>query len=197
MRLIGHRDLVRAMERLFRRAELPLGMSQGFHPKPRMSFPAALAVGIEGLDEILEIELAAEVSAEQLLGRLTDHAVPGLAFHHVEILPPGIKGNKARVARATCQIVVPTERQPETARRVAAILAADSCPIQRSGRSEPIDLHEFLEELTLTEGILSMTLRVTQQGAAPGPRDVLEVLGLNDLEAGGSRLRRTRVEIAS
>ncbi|HBO42708.1 MAG TPA: hypothetical protein DD670_01970 [Planctomycetaceae bacterium] len=49
LRLIGHRDLVRVMERLFRRAELPLGMSQGFHPKPRMSFPTALALGIGGL----------------------------------------------------------------------------------------------------------------------------------------------------
>ena len=49
LRLIGHRDLVRAWERAFRRAALPLGMSEGFHPKPRMSIPAALGLGIEGL----------------------------------------------------------------------------------------------------------------------------------------------------
>ena len=45
LRLISHRDLMRAWERLFRRAGVALSMSEGFHPKPRMSFPSALAVG--------------------------------------------------------------------------------------------------------------------------------------------------------
>ncbi len=58
LRLIGHRDLMRCLERVFRRAQLALGFSQGFHPKPRMTFPSALAVGIEGLDEVMEVELA-------------------------------------------------------------------------------------------------------------------------------------------
>jgi hypothetical protein len=55
------------MERLFRRAGLRLGMSEGFHPKPRLSFPSALAVGIEGLDEVMELELAQTYSADELL----------------------------------------------------------------------------------------------------------------------------------
>ena len=70
LRFVGHRDLVRSLERLFRRAGLALGMSQGFHPKPKMSFPSALAVGIEGLDEVMELELAEPQSAEELLSRL-------------------------------------------------------------------------------------------------------------------------------
>jgi len=184
------------MERLFRRAELPLGMSQGFHPKPRMSFPAALAVGIEGLDEVMEIELAAEVSAEELLGRLIAQSVPGLDFHRVDVLPRGNERSKARLARLTYQIAVPAEQEEETARRVAALLASPACPIRRPERPKPIDLLEFLEELALSEGTLSMTFRVTQQ-ASPSPRDVLEVLHLSDLETRGARLRRTRVEVHS
>ena len=58
LRLIGHRDLMRCLERLFRRAGLALSFSEGFHPKPRMTFPLALAVGIEGVDEVMEVELA-------------------------------------------------------------------------------------------------------------------------------------------
>ena len=58
LRLIGHRDLMRCLERLFRRAGLTLGMSEGFHPKPRMTLPLALAVGIEGDDEVMELELS-------------------------------------------------------------------------------------------------------------------------------------------
>jgi len=157
-----------------------------------MSFPAALAVGIEGLDEVMEIELTAEVTAEALLRRLADHTVPGLAFHRVEILPPG---NKARVTRATYQVAVPAECPGAIAQRVASLLASRSWPIRRPDRAEPIDLIEFLEELKVSEAVLSMTLRVTQQGAAPGPRDVLAALGLADLEADGACLRRTNVEV--
>ena len=32
-------------------------MSEGFHPKPRMSFAAPLASGMAGLDEVLEVGL--------------------------------------------------------------------------------------------------------------------------------------------
>lgn len=182
------------MERLFRRAEVPLGMSQGFHPKPRMSFPAALAVGIEGLDEVMEVELAAELDADELSRRLAAHTVPGLAFHRVEILPPGIRSTKARLSRLTYQIDVPPDLQEETARAAAALRAGPSRPIWRGDRPEPIDLLEFLEDLNLSNRALSMTFRATQQ-AAPGPRDVLAALGLCDLERQGARLRRTRVEL--
>ena len=61
--LKAHRDLMRCFERLLRRAGVTLRMSQGFHPKPRMTFPSALAVGIEGTDEVMELELAESCTA--------------------------------------------------------------------------------------------------------------------------------------
>jgi len=95
LRLIGHRDLMRCFERVFRRAGLALSFSQGFHPKPRMTFPSALAVGIEGLNEVMEVELAKAADAEDLLRRLRRHAPPGLVFLAAEALPEGSR--KVRV----------------------------------------------------------------------------------------------------
>ena len=104
LRLIGHRDLMRCFERLFRRASVPLGMSQGFHPKPRMTFPLPLAVGIEGADEVMELEIADPIGAEDLLARLISQAPRGLTPKSVEILAPGEK--KARALRASYQVPV-------------------------------------------------------------------------------------------
>ena len=70
LRLISHRDLVRTIERLFRRAGVAVSLSEGFHPKPRMMFPSALAVGIDGLDEVLEVDLADALEPDELLGKL-------------------------------------------------------------------------------------------------------------------------------
>jgi radical SAM-linked protein len=192
LRLIGHRDLARLMERLFRRAGLRLGMSEGFHPKPRMSFPSALAVGIEGLDEVMELELAEARAADELHATLSACAVPGLAFHAIDVLPEGPKKQKAQIESLTYQISIPAERQAETARLVAELWASRSCPVARPNRA-PVDPREFLDGLTVADGVLSMRFRVTRE-ASPGPRDLLAALGLADLERQGVRLRRTAVE---
>jgi len=192
LRFIGHRDLLRLLERLFRRAGLKLGMSRGFHPKPRMSFPSALAVGIEGLDEVMELELAEAYEAESLRKRLAEHAVPGLKFRSVEVLPP--RAAKARLQSVTYQIPVPAKRRAEAADRVARLLAADRCPVRRPHKDRPVDLRPLLEELAVRDGVLSMRLAAARQGGA-GPRDVLAALGLGDLEQAGECLARTRVQL--
>lgn len=191
LRLIGHRDLARSMERLFRRAGLRLGMSQGFHPKPRMSFPAALAVGIEGLDEVMELELAETYTAEELHERLVRHSVPGLVFTSVQSLAPGAR--KAQIRSFCYQIPIPPERRPEVAERLSQLVAAASYPVQRAGKSTTVDLRASLEELSLQDGLLQVRLGYQEGGA--GPRDVLAALGLADLEQQGAYLTRTQVEL--
>lgn len=194
LRLIGHRDLVRCLERLFRRAGLPLAMSQGFHPKPRMTFPSALALGIEGTDEVLELELTEFRTAEELLERLSPHAPPGLVLKSVEVLPEGAK--KAQVRSASYQVPIPAECRDGLPERIRHLMAGSSCPVPRPNRGTSVDVRPSLEELSLREGGLWMRLRVDCRGGA-GPRDVLSALGLSELELRGIRLTRTAVEIRS
>ncbi len=192
LRWIGHRDLARALERLFRRAGLALGMSEGFHPKPRMSFPSALAVGVEGRDEVVEVELAEALPAETLAARLNAHTLPGLEFTSVELLAP--QARKGRLRWATYEIAVPADLRTETAARIERLLAAPRpAPF---GPHEPPEarLRATLEELSLADGVLRMRLLAGQPGCA-GPRDVLAALGLEDLLRQGARLVRTGVEL--
>ena len=193
LRLIGHRDLVRTMERLFRRAELRLGMSQGFHPKPKMSFPSALAVGIEGLDEVMELELAQQYTAYNVTARLVRHSVPGLTFQSVKVLSEGAK--KAKVNSLTYKAHIPKDRRGQVKNRIDAIMATHTCPIQRVNKKS-VDLMESLESLTLVDEVLSIRFRITTQASA-GPRDVLTVLGIDNLEKTGMCLKRTEVELST
>jgi radical SAM-linked protein len=194
LRLIGHRDLMRCFERLFRRAGLNLSFSEGFHPKPRMTFPSALAVGIEGLDEVMEVELAENYDAADLWRLLPPQAPPGLGFHAIEILPEGSR--KAQVQSASYEVSIPAARQSALAASIAEVLAAATWPIQRGPDRGPLDLRPLLAELTLAEHVLRMRLRVPA-GRSAGPRDVLAALGSADLERHGARLRRTAVEVAA
>lgn len=194
LRWIGHRDLARCFERWFRRAGLPLATSQGFHPKPRISFPSALAVGIPSRDEVLELELAEDWEASRLRRRLAPLAPPGVAIHAVEVLPPGAK--KAQVESVRYEVPVAPERVPGVQAAIERVRASSFWPVRRAKRAEPIDLLASLAELSLVEGLLTMRLRVLGQAAA-GPRDVLAALGLDDLEREGVVLTRSAVELAS
>ncbi|MCX5744951.1 MAG: TIGR03960 family B12-binding radical SAM protein [Proteobacteria bacterium] len=54
---LGHLDLTRLLSRSFRRADLPMAMSRGFSPKPRMVFGPALGLGVSSLGELMDIDL--------------------------------------------------------------------------------------------------------------------------------------------
>jgi radical SAM-linked protein len=192
LRLIGHRDLMRCFERLFRRAGLPLGMSEGFHPKPRMTFPLPLALGIEGSQEVMEVELTELLDAQDILTRLKAQAPAGLVPLAAEILPAGAK--KAQARSASYHVPVPPALESGLQTRIDELLAQSSCMITRPRGREAVDLRARLEELTLRQGLLGMRLKIEREGGV-GPRDVLKVLGLDDLESRGAHLTRTAVEL--
>lgn len=50
-RYFGHLEMQNLIKRALRRAHLPLAYSEGFHPKPKISFEDPLPVGLESLDE--------------------------------------------------------------------------------------------------------------------------------------------------
>lgn len=193
LRLISHRDLVRTWERLFRRADVPLAMSEGYHPKPRMTFPSALALGIAGQDEVLEVQLADEMEVGRLQNRLADHAPEGLRIKEVQLLPAGTP--KARVRSVVYQVQVPCERKAQVEAAVAHLRSQQECLVHREGRKKALDLMAEMEELHFDGEILSMRLRVGQEGAIK-PREVLAALDAADLELGGHPLARSHVEIA-
>ncbi len=190
---------MRSLERLFRRAGLSLGMSEGYRPKPRMNFPLALAVGIEGRREVMELELNEAPPADELLARLQPQALPGLRFESLEVLSPGSPAARLRAARAVSasyRMAIPLSRLPGLDDQVQRLLSASTLPIRRPNRSAPIDLRASLLALALGEGSLEMRLK-TDPGGSAGPRDVLAALGLEDLEHEGIALTRTDVEIDS
>jgi radical SAM-linked protein len=193
-RLISHRDLLRLFERAFRRAELALGMSEGFHPKARMSFPSALGLGVAGLDEVMEVELAEPVEPDELARRLAAQLPPGIAVNCVELLDEG--AGKAQAARMTYEFCVPPDRRRQVQSALEALQAADRYEIERDDRRQRIDLKADLDALELCEDRLRFSLLASRTAGAR-PRDVLEALGLADLEQEGCCLVRTSVEVTT
>jgi len=102
--LTGHLDLVRALPRVMRRAGIAPYYSQGFHPKPVMEFSPPLPLGVTSLDEVVDLSLAQDLPAADLLARLRTHAPSGMEFLAVERLEAG-EAKLSRVLEAADYVV--------------------------------------------------------------------------------------------
>ncbi len=192
LRFLGHRDLIRAMERVFRRTGLKLAMSEGFHPRPRMRFSDPLAVGQVGLDEVMELVVLEMNDPVQLKARLNQNSLNGLEFKQIDILKDGEKKLKAESFRY--EMTIPSDLREQVATKMDRFLAEESYFMQRNDRMQKIDIRPLVLNLYLTGCQLRMQLKATQE-AGVRPKDILELLNLSADSRCGSVLTRTAVHL--
>jgi radical SAM-linked protein len=198
LRLVSHHDLMRCLERMTRRAQIPLAMTQGFTPRPKVVFALALGLGIEGRDEVVDIELSEPSEPASLLRRLADVAPPGFDWLDAEVLPANAPA--PRPLAVEYALSVPADRRDQARAALALFLASESWSVKRRrpdrDREFLIDLRPFVLAAELTdEGMLRARLKVSPGGSAR-PEELLESLGLHDLLDQGAVLARTHVELA-
>lgn len=75
VRFISHRDVARAFDRAIRVRRLPVAFTEGFSPRPKMSFGLALPVGAESDAEYLDMAFAGSVEPGEV-GESLSAALP-------------------------------------------------------------------------------------------------------------------------
>jgi len=83
MRFISHLDLMRLFMRALRRAELPLKMSEGFNPHPKLSIKRALKLGLESDNEEATIVLKELIKPQDFKERLQKQLPEGIFIKEV------------------------------------------------------------------------------------------------------------------
>jgi len=191
LRLVSHHDLMHVIERMFRRADLILPVSQGFNPRAKFSFALSLALGVAGLNEILEFELTHGLSPEDVQRRLISQCPPGLEILTVRSIE---FRQSARVIRAMYTIDLPPNTD-DVAKRCQAFLNREECWMVRT-RPHPkrINVRPFVSELRAQDGRLTMTLWITPIGAAR-PEEIVNALGLHNWLESGAVIERTDLEV--
>lgn len=67
LQYVSHLDLVRTMHKTLVRSRLPLWYTEGFNPKPKMTFAAPLSIGTESVCEFLDVTLTESPSPEEMM----------------------------------------------------------------------------------------------------------------------------------
>jgi radical SAM-linked protein len=105
--LLSHLDLIRALPRAFRRRQIPLFYSTGFHPKPDMTFGPALSLGVASLAEVVDVKLTCNVDPATWLAELSDASPEGMQFFAARRLGEGDPSVSRIVDTARYAIVLP------------------------------------------------------------------------------------------
>ena len=101
---ISHLDLMKAFERSFNRAGLPMTLTQGFNPHPVMSFAAPVPVGMDGEEEYLDMELNKDLAPEYIVEALAGVMPQGLVVKKVRRVSQGAPSTMAVVNFATYKV---------------------------------------------------------------------------------------------
>jgi radical SAM-linked protein len=84
MRFVSHLDLIRIFQRAARRAGLPLELTKGFHPHPKMQFQKALKLGIEGEKQEFILYLNSQLDTQRIKSLLQTNLPEGIFIENVE-----------------------------------------------------------------------------------------------------------------
>ncbi|MDD5155443.1 MAG: TIGR03936 family radical SAM-associated protein [Candidatus Omnitrophica bacterium] len=83
MRYISHLDLMRLFSRALRRADLPVKITEGFNPHPKLSIKRALKLGLESESEEASIELKGFISPADFKERLQEQLPQGIQIKDI------------------------------------------------------------------------------------------------------------------
>ena len=151
VRFTSHRDAARIWERALRRARLPLAATEGFTPRPKISFGLALPTGAESIAEYVDVELrpdADDVDVDALPRQLSDALPGGFDVLVAAVAEPGAGSLQEVVTSCTWELWSPrlTPSDHDAARR---LLDAEELVLERErkGKSSADDVRPMILDL--------------------------------------------------
>jgi radical SAM-linked protein len=177
VRWTSHRDVARMWERALRRAQIPVALTEGFSPRPKLAFGLALPTGAESLGEYLDAELVAgtSVDAASLPAVITPELPVGMACVASEVIEARAPSLQQDVTACTWEIEVDGAGEAAVGAAVAAAMAADEIVVTRTRKGHAVtdDIRPAIRALAASgateDGVVLVAELATQpRGLRPG-----------------------------
>lgn len=139
VRFTSHRDVARIWERALRRAELPLAYTEGFSPRPKLSFGLALSTGYESLGEYLDVALRRDDVELEQLPTLLDPVLPvGVEVQAAMRLPAGAESLQQAVTSCTWHVELRGTPVADAIQAVERVLGAPELVVRRERKGREV-----------------------------------------------------------
>lgn len=200
-RFLSHLEIAAAITRALRRSRLEPAYSEGFHPHPKLSFPTATAVGMESLQEFVDVIGRSAVSDVRPLIADINAALPdGLRLTDLRALAPEEKPVSQVLKGFEYEIVLPEQMDPLTFDNIEKnannFLAADAFEIQKTVKGKTVrkDIRPFVQDIQVDRTNKKIFFRAVYSPTGTArPSDLITyILDVNEREAQGLRILRTK-----
>lgn len=171
LRFVAHLEMVRLMERVFRRMDLPLKYTEGFNPHPRISFASPLSVGVESVSELLDVELMEKMPVDEVLARSHSALPRGLVFETAKY----VEDKRSLMSLVTwaeytvlLDCFIEAWRMKEI---IQQLMAMDTLMVQKKGGKsdgKTVNIRPQIDEIALIPSDQGATLRMVLANGSGG-----------------------------
>jgi radical SAM family uncharacterized protein/radical SAM-linked protein len=198
MRFLSHHDVVRAFHRAFRRAEIKLAYSKGFHPHPKLRFSPPLSLGVESTAEYVDFDVVNQHANPSTVGEALSRNLPaGFALMELTEISLSEPPVSAKIQQVSYEIrSFGSVSSDEIRDKIRAFNARETFPIEvkRKGKTRSMDLRASVEKLELSDSGVTMVIKSGPSGSINPLDAIAAILGRSREEVRSMNIIKTAVE---
>jgi radical SAM-linked protein len=168
-------ELQKVFSKSFSRAGVPMGFSQGMHPRPLISMGPALSLGIASNCELFDITLLTDLTADNILDAINPLLPTHIQFKTVTLMDQSTPPISRLIQTMSYRYKIPPDQRRLVDKNVSKIQTTPRFVIERTRKSRQgeirksrIDIKESLAALQLSDEHLNFTVRASGgQGINP------------------------------
>ncbi|MFH0959213.1 MAG: TIGR03960 family B12-binding radical SAM protein, partial [Pseudomonadota bacterium] len=201
LRFLGHQDVVRCFEKTFRRANLSLDFSHGFHPHPRLRFSPPLALGVQSFAEYLDFDMKEpKITARQIFNLLEDQLPEGLK--PLQIIETSLNEPplSAKIQTVSYEIALTNKFDGDVIKdRLNQFFENESFIISFGSerKRKTRDLKKYISSIFISDQIITMRIKMAPSGSVNPYEAIRSILNLTDEETKSLNIVKTAVEFES
>jgi len=187
---ISHLDLMRCFERCIRRAGIPLWYTEGYNPRPFLTFALPLSLGITGLNESVDLKLVEDMPLDEVMRRINECLPAGI---RIKSISEPVKKNTAIASSIySIRLCCPGTDSHSLSGRLEEFLSRESIVITKlNKKKKPVesDLKPHIKAYALSLCDEAVNLNITLSSGCTencNPTLVLDTFasqcGLDELE---------------
>ena len=150
IKYVSHLDIMRCMTRAVRRADIPLWYTEGFNPHPYLNFLQPMPLGVEGLNEPLDIRIEGEISDKEIMDKL--NAVLPVGITITKVTEPFMKSNDLAFA----EYEIYFEKEDNLTEKLTNAMDSGSLSCEKMGK---VNGRKRVKEVNVSENIRRYSIK--------------------------------------
>lgn len=181
---VSHLDTQKAIQRVLRRASLPIKYTKGFHPHPVLTFAQPLSVGVSSQGDYFEFSMHDYIDPIKLKGIIAAHMPKGFLCLDCGYIRDEFSSLMSMVKRADWEIVLDDVPYEKGARALEELLAEDVVEITKTTKkgTRQADIRPGIFDAKCREKEKGSKFFVTLSTGSSGnvsPRDFIKAMGFD------------------